>query len=149
MRIWDTLFFFMCRLGGISNSLVYQWVDVSLLAHLYYWYLTDLPWNYLQTQLSPSLSVIDAYFCLCQFVRSQGLGLAGCWSALVGFQWVTFFFFFQVLYNRVSHIWHLLTNYIKNAQARFSISLSRLLSPSGVLFSEDLDRFRLADLKVA
>ncbi|KNA16028.1 hypothetical protein SOVF_092890 isoform B [Spinacia oleracea] len=54
------------------------------------------------------------------FVRSQGLGLAGCWSALVGFQW-----------------------------ARFSISLSRLLSPSGVLFSEDLDRFRLADLKVA
>ncbi|XP_021738389.1 protein DETOXIFICATION 46, chloroplastic-like [Chenopodium quinoa] len=53
-------------------------------------------------------------------VRSQGVGLVGCWSALVGFQW-----------------------------ARFLISLRRLLSPSGVLFSEDLDCFRLAELKVA
>ncbi|XP_021738702.1 protein DETOXIFICATION 46, chloroplastic-like [Chenopodium quinoa] len=53
-------------------------------------------------------------------VRSQGLGLLGCWSALVGFQW-----------------------------ARFLISLRRLLSPSGVLFSEDLAYLRLAELKVA
>lgn len=54
------------------------------------------------------------------FVTNQGLGLAGCWSALVGFQW-----------------------------ARFIISLRRLLSPNGVLYSEDLDRFRIADLKAA
>ncbi|KNA25098.1 hypothetical protein SOVF_009650 [Spinacia oleracea] len=53
-------------------------------------------------------------------VRSQGYGLAGCWTALVGFQW-----------------------------ARFFIALQRLLSPSGVLFSEDLLRFKLAELKAA
>ncbi|XP_021753512.1 protein DETOXIFICATION 46, chloroplastic-like [Chenopodium quinoa] len=52
-------------------------------------------------------------------VRSQ-VGLVGCWSALVGFQW-----------------------------ARFLISLRRLLSPNGVLFSEDLDHFKLGELKVA
>ncbi|KMT00356.1 hypothetical protein BVRB_9g216650 [Beta vulgaris subsp. vulgaris] len=53
-------------------------------------------------------------------VKSQGLGLIGCWTALVGFQW-----------------------------ARFFLALQRLLSPSGVLFSEDLLRFRLAELKAA
>ncbi|KAK9677806.1 hypothetical protein RND81_11G168800 [Saponaria officinalis] len=52
------------------------------------------------------------------FVRSQGLGLVGCWAALVGFQW-----------------------------ARFLISLRRLLSPDGVLYSEDVSRFRFAELK--
>ncbi|XP_057527640.1 protein DETOXIFICATION 46, chloroplastic-like [Amaranthus tricolor] len=54
------------------------------------------------------------------FVKNQGLGLAGCWSALVLFQW-----------------------------ARFLISLRRILSPSGVLYSEDLESFRLAELKAA
>lgn len=53
-------------------------------------------------------------------VKAQGLGLVGCWSALVGFQW-----------------------------ARFFLALRRLLSPRGVLFSEDMDRFKLAELKVA
>ncbi|XP_074275440.1 protein DETOXIFICATION 46, chloroplastic-like [Silene latifolia] len=53
-------------------------------------------------------------------VRSQGLGLVGCWGALVGFQW-----------------------------ARFLISLGRLLSPNGVLYSEDVGRFRRAELKAA
>ncbi|XP_010690777.2 protein DETOXIFICATION 46, chloroplastic [Beta vulgaris subsp. vulgaris] len=53
-------------------------------------------------------------------VKSQGLGLVGCWSALVGFQW-----------------------------ARFLISLRRILSPSGVLYSEDLDLSRLVELKAA
>ncbi|XP_038710965.1 protein DETOXIFICATION 46, chloroplastic-like [Tripterygium wilfordii] len=45
------------------------------------------------------------------FVSSRGYGLAGCWFALVGFQW-----------------------------ARFSLSLTRLLSPDGILYSEDLSR---------
>ncbi|XP_021753514.1 protein DETOXIFICATION 46, chloroplastic-like [Chenopodium quinoa] len=53
-------------------------------------------------------------------VRSQGLGLVGCWTALIGFQW-----------------------------ARFFIALQRLLSPSGILFSEDLLRFNLSELKTA
>ncbi|KAL9244978.1 hypothetical protein vseg_018690 [Gypsophila vaccaria] len=53
-------------------------------------------------------------------LRSQGVGLVGCWSALVGFQW-----------------------------ARFLLSLRRLLSPNGVLFSEDLSRFGLTELKEA
>ena len=34
-------------------------------------------------------------------------------------------------------------------QARFLISLRRILSPSGVLYSEDLESFRLAELKAA
>ncbi|KAJ8450926.1 hypothetical protein Cgig2_032551 [Carnegiea gigantea] len=50
--------------------------------------------------------------------KAQGLGLVGCWSALVGFQW-----------------------------ARFFLALHRLLSPRGVLFSYDLDRYRLTKLK--
>ncbi|KAL9244977.1 hypothetical protein vseg_018689 [Gypsophila vaccaria] len=52
------------------------------------------------------------------FVRTQGLGLVGCWAALVGFQW-----------------------------ARFLISVRRLLSPDGVLYSDDVSRFRCAELK--
>ncbi|XP_074313253.1 protein DETOXIFICATION 46, chloroplastic-like [Silene latifolia] len=54
------------------------------------------------------------------FVKSQGMGLVGCWTALVGFQW-----------------------------ARFFLSLRRILSPDGVLFSEDLSRFKLAEVKAA
>lgn len=50
--------------------------------------------------------------------KAQGLGLVGCWGALVGFQW-----------------------------ARFFLALHRLLSPRGVLFSDDLDRYRLTKLK--
>ncbi|GMH16273.1 hypothetical protein Nepgr_018114 [Nepenthes gracilis] len=46
---------------------------------------------------------------------SRGFGLVGCWFALVGFQW-----------------------------ARFLLALLRLLSPAGVLFCEDLDRYGLA-----
>ncbi|XP_057544708.1 protein DETOXIFICATION 46, chloroplastic isoform X1 [Amaranthus tricolor] len=53
-------------------------------------------------------------------VRSQGLGLVGCWCALVGFQW-----------------------------ARFFLALQRLLSRNGILFSEDLERYRLSELKTA
>ncbi|XP_074275439.1 protein DETOXIFICATION 46, chloroplastic-like [Silene latifolia] len=53
-------------------------------------------------------------------MRSQGVGLVGCWSALVGFQW-----------------------------ARFLLSIRRLLSPNGVLYSEDVSRFGLSELKAA
>ncbi|CAL5387548.1 unnamed protein product [Camellia sinensis] len=45
-------------------------------------------------------------------VSSRGYGLPGCWCALVGFQW-----------------------------ARFILALRRLISPDGVLFSDDLTRF--------
>ncbi|GAB4837851.1 Protein DETOXIFICATION 46, chloroplastic [Ancistrocladus abbreviatus] len=51
-------------------------------------------------------------------VSSRGLGLRGCWCALVVFQWARFFF-----------------------------SLRRLLSPDGVLSSQDLDCHGLAKLK--
>ncbi|KAL2925488.1 Protein DETOXIFICATION 46 chloroplastic [Bienertia sinuspersici] len=54
-----------------------------------------------------------------QLVKSQGLGLAGCWTALAGFQW-----------------------------ARFLISLRRLLSPSGVLYSDNLEHFRMSELEI-
>ncbi|KAA8546028.1 hypothetical protein F0562_020521 [Nyssa sinensis] len=53
-------------------------------------------------------------------VSSKGFGLPGCWCALVGFQW-----------------------------ARFFLSLQRLISPSGVLYSEDLTRYKLEKLKAA
>ncbi|CAK7329627.1 unnamed protein product [Dovyalis caffra] len=46
--------------------------------------------------------------------RNGGYGLPGCWCALVGFQWARFFF-----------------------------SLQRLLSPDGILYSEDLSRLRV------
>ncbi|GAB2219865.1 hypothetical protein Droror1_Dr00007503 [Drosera rotundifolia] len=51
-------------------------------------------------------------------VRKNGLGLPGCWCALVVFQW-----------------------------ARFFLSFMRLQSPDGVLFAEDLDRYEPAKLK--
>lgn len=54
------------------------------------------------------------------FVSSKGFGLPGCWCALVGFQW-----------------------------ARFFLSLRRLISPDGVLYSEDLTRYKLEKLKAA
>ncbi|KAL9333302.1 hypothetical protein Peur_073441 [Populus x canadensis] len=49
----------------------------------------------------------------------RGYGLPGCWYALVGFQW-----------------------------ARFFLSLRRLLSPDGILFSEDLSRYKMEKVKV-
>ncbi|KAF3435777.1 hypothetical protein FNV43_RR22869 [Rhamnella rubrinervis] len=49
---------------------------------------------------------------------SRGYGLSVCWYALVGFQW-----------------------------ARFSLALRRLLSPNGILQSEDLSRYKLEKLK--
>ncbi|XP_002512977.2 protein DETOXIFICATION 46, chloroplastic [Ricinus communis] len=51
-------------------------------------------------------------------ICSRGYGLAGCWYALVGFQW-----------------------------SRFFLALQRLLSPDGVLYSEDLSRYKIEKLK--
>ncbi|GKV21073.1 hypothetical protein SLEP1_g31094 [Rubroshorea leprosula] len=51
---------------------------------------------------------------------STTFGLPGCWCALAGFQW-----------------------------ARFFLSVQRLLSPDGILFSQDFSRFKLEKLKAA
>ncbi|XP_015892264.1 protein DETOXIFICATION 46, chloroplastic [Ziziphus jujuba] len=55
---------------------------------------------------------------LLMFVSSKGYGLPVCWYAFAGFQW-----------------------------ARFSLSLRRLLSPDGVLHSEDMSQCKLEKLK--
>ncbi|KAM7263075.1 hypothetical protein ACFE04_000758 [Oxalis oulophora] len=52
------------------------------------------------------------------FLNSSGYGLLGCWLALVGFQW-----------------------------SRFFLALSRLLSRDGVLYSEDLSRYKMEKLE--
>ncbi|GAB4853845.1 multi antimicrobial extrusion (MATE) (TC 2.A.66.1) [Ancistrocladus abbreviatus] len=54
-------------------------------------------------------------FLLLLIARNRGWGLAGLWFALVGFQW-----------------------------ARFFLALQRLLSPNGVLFSEDSGSYGIA-----
>lgn len=53
-------------------------------------------------------------------VSNRGYGLPGCWFALVGFQW-----------------------------ARFFLSIRRLISPDGILYSEDLTRYKLGKVKAA
>ncbi|KAE8008595.1 hypothetical protein FH972_005092 [Carpinus fangiana] len=50
----------------------------------------------------------------------KGYGLTGCWAALVGFQW-----------------------------ARFFLALRRLLSPNGMLHSDDMTPYELGKLKAA
>nr|XP_004292424.2 PREDICTED: MATE efflux family protein 4, chloroplastic-like [Fragaria vesca subsp. vesca] len=51
-------------------------------------------------------------------VSSRGIGLGGIWWALAGFQW-----------------------------SRFFLSLCRLISPDGVLYSEDMSRYKLEKLR--
>ncbi|XP_073028635.1 protein DETOXIFICATION 46, chloroplastic [Primulina eburnea] len=53
-------------------------------------------------------------------VRNSGYGLTGCWFALVAFQW-----------------------------SRFLIALRRLTTPEGVLYSEDMSRYQLGEVKTA
>ncbi|XP_024033687.1 protein DETOXIFICATION 46, chloroplastic isoform X1 [Citrus clementina] len=53
-------------------------------------------------------------------VSGKGYGLPGCWYVLVGFQWTRFFLAFQ-----------------------------RLLSPTGILFSENVSKHQLEKLKAA
>ncbi|XP_030471319.2 protein DETOXIFICATION 46, chloroplastic-like [Syzygium oleosum] len=57
---------------------------------------------------------------LLMLVSSRGYGLPGCWGALVGFQW-----------------------------ARFFLALRRLLSPTGILYSETSTQFQMGKLKAA
>ncbi|KAK3006759.1 hypothetical protein RJ639_016200 [Escallonia herrerae] len=57
---------------------------------------------------------------LLMFLSSRGFGLPGCWWALTGFQW-----------------------------ARFSIAMRRLISPDGILYSDDLTRYQLGKLRTA
>ncbi|XP_050363186.1 protein DETOXIFICATION 46, chloroplastic-like [Argentina anserina] len=51
-------------------------------------------------------------------VSSRGCGLVGCWWVLVSFQW-----------------------------ARLFLSLRRLISPDGILYSEDMSRYKLDELR--
>lgn len=70
-----------------------------------------------------SLAMSGCFFTgalLLMLVSSRGYGLPGYWFALVGFQW-----------------------------GRFFIALQRLLSPDGILFSEDLSQHELKELKAA
>ncbi|KAL0536156.1 hypothetical protein IC582_025095 [Cucumis melo] len=53
-------------------------------------------------------------------VNNRGYGLAGCWCALVGFQW-----------------------------ARFFSALRRVLSPNGVLYSSDVSHYEVVKQKAA
>lgn len=52
------------------------------------------------------------------FLSTRGYGLSGCWWTLALFQW-----------------------------ARFSVALLRLISPDGILYSEDLTRYQLGKIK--
>ncbi|KAG6761581.1 hypothetical protein POTOM_034809 [Populus tomentosa] len=68
-----------------------------------------------------SLAMSGCFFTgalLLLLVSSSGYGLPGYWFALVGFQW-----------------------------GRFFLALQRLLSPDGILFSEDLSQLELKELK--
>lgn len=70
-----------------------------------------------------SLAMSGCFFTgalLLLLVSSRGYGLPGYWFALVGFQW-----------------------------GRFFLALQRLLSPDGILFSEDLSHHELKELKAA
>lgn len=70
-----------------------------------------------------SLAMSGCFFTgalLLMLVSSRGYGLPGYWFALVGFQW-----------------------------GRFFLALQRLLSPDGILFSEDLSQHELKELKAA
>ncbi|XVF67792.1 hypothetical protein PTKIN_Ptkin10aG0150400 [Pterospermum kingtungense] len=70
-----------------------------------------------------SLSMSGCFFLgaiVLLLVSTGGYGLPGCWYALVGFQW-----------------------------ARFVLALQRLLSPHGMLYSEDFNEYKQQKLKAA
>ncbi|PNY05344.1 MATE efflux family protein chloroplastic-like [Trifolium pratense] len=70
--------------------------------------------------LSLSMTGCFCLNALVLLILSSKFGLQGCWFALAGFQW-----------------------------ARFSMALLRLLSPNGVLYSEDISQNELQNLKTA
>ncbi|KAI3824768.1 hypothetical protein L1987_06239 [Smallanthus sonchifolius] len=68
--------------------------------------------------ISISMSTIFALGALLlMFLSNLGYGLPGCWWTLALFQW-----------------------------CRFTVALLRLISPNGVLYSEDMTRYELADV---
>ncbi|KAH7834382.1 hypothetical protein Vadar_015440 [Vaccinium darrowii] len=72
-----------------------------------------------RTNMGLSHQIEDTSMCNFLGLRyCSGIGLAGCWCALVGFQW-----------------------------SRFFIALRRLLSPDGILYSEDLSRHQIGKLR--
>lgn len=92
---------------------------------------------------------ITFLFSYYQLASSKGYGLSICWYALVGFQWVSATFpsstckflftpngttFFELIY-------------LKTFQARFCLALSRLLSPDGILYSENPSPHKLEKLE--
>ncbi|KAK8518739.1 hypothetical protein V6N13_017989 [Hibiscus sabdariffa] len=71
--------------------------------------------------ISSSMSGCVAFGALIlPFLSARGFGLTGCWFALVGFQW-----------------------------ARFSLALHRLLSPNGILYSEDSTLFEVKKMRAS
>lgn len=93
--------------------------------------------------------VLQQFFCsLHQLVSGRGFGLAGCWCALVGFQWVTITSTPHILtpFLICKLIW-MHSFFLLSLQSRFFIALRRLLSPDGILYSEDLTRHQMGKLK--
>ncbi|KAI3717331.1 hypothetical protein L1987_68893 [Smallanthus sonchifolius] len=71
--------------------------------------------------ISISMSTIFALgTLLLMFLSNLGYGLPGCWWTLALFQW-----------------------------CRFTVALLRLISPNGVLYSEDMTRYELGDVSTA
>ncbi|TKY67609.1 MATE efflux family protein 4 [Spatholobus suberectus] len=70
--------------------------------------------------ISLSMSGCFCVGSLLLWILSSRYGLLGCWFSLAIFQW-----------------------------ARFSIALQRLLSPKGILYSEDTDQYKLRKLRTA
>ncbi|KAF7810840.1 protein DETOXIFICATION 46, chloroplastic-like [Senna tora] len=70
--------------------------------------------------ISLSMSGCFSVGALVLLILSSRYGLQGCWLALAGFQW-----------------------------ARFLMALQRLLSPNGMLYSEDFEQYKLQNLRTA
>ncbi|XP_061340594.1 protein DETOXIFICATION 46, chloroplastic-like isoform X2 [Gastrolobium bilobum] len=70
--------------------------------------------------ISLSMSGCFCVGALVLLILSSRYGLQGCWFALAVFQWV-----------------------------RFSMALQRLLSPNGILYSEDIDQHKLQNLRTS
>ena len=140
----------LCRLDGILNLLAWQWVDAFWWVHYCCWYrsISSSPTVYLESHFCYALISVS---CFHQFVSSRGYGLPGYWFALVGFQWVGTGI--SSNYDGKIHpllIWReIFYLFFLVFQARFFLTLQRLLAPDGVLFSEDLRQPELKELKAA
>jgi hypothetical protein len=77
-------------------------------------------------------------------ILSSRYGLQGCWFSLAGFQWVRLGPRIYIQFHK-----HILTRKYYVYQARFLAALLRLLSPNGILYSEDIIKNELQELKTA